>query len=534
MAAVGAGIALFAVLWFSVFSAESSVSSDDGAYALHVRALNDRDSWSVPHVLAEADPAGLTYPYQNSAISDQGFFPAARHPVWVAVLRAGADVGDVVGMRVPPLLGLLVAVGGAASMAGIVHGRDARWVGALVAAGSPLLFHALQLWAHAAVAGAIAVAMAGALTLLRDEVSPWWLAATVGGVATAAALRADGFIFAVAVAGVIGLVGLLRRRLTLVGAGAVVGLASAFSFALVARYGGSIVGPGSDSGISSSRASGVAGGRVRGIVHTFLSTADSVESLVLLVVAFVVAGYAVLQLRRGKDREAQVLFLVAAGAWVVRIALYPREMASGLLGAWPIVLLAFARPRPSIDRSEWHLLGMVLVGSLGVAVTQYDEGGGLNWGGRFLAPAIPALAVLITGGLLALARSSAGRAVLPSVVVLAAVSVVGSLVFDASVRERNHDAVQRVADVRTPVITSSVPLPRLAWSTYPEVQWLQVPFDGQDEKRGARVLLRLLRETEIESVVLFGVSPEATAVLQPGLDIQPGSGPFEVQIGPSR
>ena len=63
---------------------DSSVVSDDGAYALEVVSLLDGGGWSVPHVLAPVDPHGLAYPYESSRVSAKGYFPSGRHVLWAA------------------------------------------------------------------------------------------------------------------------------------------------------------------------------------------------------------------------------------------------------------------------------------------------------------------------------------------------------------------------------------------------------------------------------------------------------------------
>ena len=500
--------------WFVLLPVRSSVTSDDGAYAVHVVALEERGSWSVPHVLAEVDPAGVTYPYQNFSVSDEGFFPAARHAVWIRVLDGANAVGGVAGMRVVPALGLVLAVAASVALSGLLHPAAGRWLPGALACLSPLAFNGLQLWAHAVVAGFIGLALV-ALTRLAERPTFTWTAAGMIGVAVASGLRADGFIFAVAVVGVLLLSGLRQRSVPVLASGAATGLAAIASFLLSAAYADSFVGSAAGAGVTSNRAagSGIAG-RLGGAVQTFVTSGDSPAALVLAVAALGFVGYAVLQVRRGDGRAATALLVLATVLWVVRTSLEPRSEATGLVAAWPVLLLGAIRPWSTLGRGDRRLLGVVGIAAIGVLVTQYDEGGGLNWGGRFLAPAIPALAVLAAAGLrharVRLAEADFRRWCVAAGSLIA-VTFAASLVFDAAGRLRHEELIARVEGVtEVPVVTSVDPLPRLAWRTYPEVQWLRVPTD---EAGGVRALIDDLRTAGVEQVALFGVSPEDAKAL---------------------
>ena len=498
-------------VWLTVLPLQSSVTSDDGAYALHVSALEADGVWSVPHVLAEVDPEGIAYPYQNAGVSDEGFFPAARHAVWIRVLAAADAVGGVAGMRFVPLLGLIVAVSSSMAIAARLHGAEGRWLAGVLAFASPLVFNSLQLWAHAAVAGLIGLSMLGMLRVTSDPSVALTVltAAALGG---ASALRADGFLFASAVVAVLGLSGLRLRRPGIVASAAVCGAVTVGSFLLSDRYADSIVGSTSSAGFSASRGSGRFGGRLGAAVQTFVTGGDSAIGTILAVSALGLTAYGVLCLRRGDASPAAAVLAAATALWVVRISLEPRAEATGLLAAWPVVVLALLRPWSALGREEKRLLGVIALASLGLLATQYDEGGGLNWGGRFLAPAIPVLAVLAAAGIrhaiTLVPRGSTFRWA-AGVTSLVVATFAASLTFDAAGRLQHDSVIARAQDVTdVPVVTSIDPLPRLAWSTYPDVQWLRVPVE---EAGGVDALIADLRSAGIERVALFGVRGEAVA-----------------------
>ena len=200
------------------------------------------------------------------------------------------------------------------------------------------------------------------------------------------------------------------------------------------------------------------------------------------------------------------------------MAAFPSETATGLLGAWPVVLLALAVPWSRRTVGERRLATIVLLGSAGVAVTQYDIGSGFNWGGRFLAPALPLLAVLIAGSLPPLSLAALRRDVFTgSLVLLVFVLGVCSWVVDGQVRS-NYVAILAGADSvapGVPIVTSAIHVPRMDWANYPDRQWLSVPSgpDGPEELR------RLLAAAGIHQVAFYVTRPRtADAVAGHTLD----------------
>ncbi len=139
--------------------------------------------------------------------------------------------------------------------------------------------------------------------------------------------------------------------------------------------------------------------KLEGFVTTLVSTRGaSAGAIVLLLVALVLVVYAAVLVQRGEVGPAAVVIGLATVVWVVRIVAAPDELPPGLLGAWPVVVLAaLGWSRRTPGRSAWS--GIIALATAGVLATQYDVGGGLNWGARFLAPALPMLAVLLASTL---------------------------------------------------------------------------------------------------------------------------------------
>lgn len=525
------GLAALAVViaWFSIFPADSSVTSDDGAYAIEVMALED-GGWSVPHVLAEVDVEGVAYPYRNASVTDEGWFPGARHAVWVRILALGNLASGPVGMHAVSAVWLAVAVAGTATLSHRLGHGDLRVLAAVLLAASPLLFLSLQLWGHAAVVAGASIGMVAAVEVLKGPIRWRVLVLGAAGFAFASALRGDGLIFALAVAGTVGLAGLRRRSGAVVFAGALLALSSLSGYVASKFYSSSILGE-ARIGVASTASGDGTESRLDGLVQTFFSTSDGAGPFLLLAVSLVLVAGAVWRLRRGDGERATALLLVAAVAWTVRLIAHPDAAATGLLGAWPVVLLAFGRPWRAFGDAEKYLALALAIAAIGIGMTQYEGGGGLNWGGRYIAPALPALAVFAAAGLrFGAARSEHRRAVIAATSLLVMCTVGASLVFDATLRTRHDRIVDRVAaDLPGPVVTSSPALPRIAWRTYPDVQWLRMPDDPKDA-RGAAVLAELVREAGIREIVLFHVPAEDTAALTGGRVVRDTSRPTPVRV----
>lgn len=497
--------ALAASAWFAVHPPTASVSMDDGAYAIAVREARD-GAWSVPYGAVAVDPDGDAFPYVNAERSEEGFFPYVRQPAWIVALAAGDALAGPIGMRLLVILcaaGAVIVTGCLALEAGQ---RGAAELAALLIALSPLAFNALQLWAHVAAALGVGVAALGAMRVLDDR---RWLLGTVLAVvgATAAGLaRADGAVFALAVGVVVGLIGLSQRRVHIAAAGLAIAASAVAAQLATASFAERVVGGSGLGRATDSRAAGRLGDRLEAGLDTILSTANPPAGYALALFAFLLSLAAATLWRRADRRAAVILLLAAAGAWGVRIVVAGDELATGLLAAWPLAALLALTPWAKWPPQERRLLAVVLLGTLGIVVTQYDAAGGANWGGRFLAPALPLMAVLVASAVhrARIAGGSDGVRLARASVLLAVLTTAGSLVADSHFRTRSDERVERIEALASPdwVVTSSKALPNLAWRTYGDVRWLHVP---EGAAGGAERLHWILVELGVEQVVLHEV-----------------------------
>ncbi|OWY59774.1 hypothetical protein B7486_72760, partial [cyanobacterium TDX16] len=167
------------------------------------------------------------------------------------------------------------------------------------------------------------------------------------------------------------------------------------------------------------------------------------------------------------------------------------DLVPGLLAACPLLLggivLAIGRLRGPAATCGW----ISLVFAAMVLATQYADSGGTQWGGRYLALALPALVPVALLGLREGARAlgpSGVRVAAPAVVLLLVALPVASLL-------AHHEGSGRVAplvddvlvaaersdpgDGGLPVVVATHPtLPRIAWDRLDDARWLLVAPEG--------------------------------------------------------
>ena len=461
----------------------SAYTSDEGAYALQAIALQD-GHWAYDHELAEYDDAEGTYfPLVNSDRGEEGWLAYARHPLWPTVLAAsGSLFGNDLGLHLPSLLGAVGTACAAWCLAGALDRRAARPAFWLLATG-PVLAHGFLLWAHAPFAAVSGFALVLALQVARGRGGRFAVLGCGALLALGLLLRSEGVFLAAAtglvVAGEVG-----RRAGARTGLFVLVGLGLPSAVALYVErawvssiLGASVAAPASP---ATSGSSSYLAGRASGASSTLLagSYGSGTTARVLALAAMVVPLLAVLALRRGGPRHDVLVGAgIAAGLLVARIVLAPGEPIGGLLPAWPLLVAGLAGAGAWLWRGPGRVLSRVsALVIVAVLLTQYPEGGGLEWGGRFLAALWVPLAALAAAGVAARwdgwhpgLRTVASR----GAVTLGAASAIVCLVAVASLRADHEEVVAGIEATASPVAVSTIPsVPRLAWRTHGEVAWL--------------------------------------------------------------
>lgn len=511
---------VFVFLWFEWFAVDTTTVSDDGAYA--ITALEMQDGWSVPHLLADTDPEGTYYPYQSPTVTDRGFFLAPRHIAWTAILGGTQQVFGDVGLRVFPAIGVALCAIGAFYLARSFGRRDAALGAAALVLTSPILLHGLQLWAHAVVAAAVTAAVIGVSMLLTSGFArgPAFLALL--GCVVASVLRGDGFIFALAVA--MAFAAALWRRtrqgqqpdFRLVAVAASLACAAALSLrgsALAAR----VVTGSSLGAVSPSPSSELTiAERAGALMGTLYSTPRSeLLAFTLLVVVTCLTAAAVCILRTKRESvTAASLLLAASVVLMFRLTTDPWQPATGLIAGWPIVLFVGIRPWRRLGESERMAFTTVLLGIIGVALTQYEQGGAFSWGGRFLSPAVPLLATLAAVALTTIGRESGARLrLMPRVALFAACGFISMLWFDANTRMNYERHVELIALSKNSgvYVTSYRHIARADWGAYQERRWLRVLGIAELER-----VVSDLRDEGVFQFTAYGLTPDQALWLMEG------------------
>jgi hypothetical protein len=121
---------------------------------------------------------------------------------------------------------------------------------------------------------------------------------------------------------------------------------------------------------------------------------------------------------------------------VWRVGWAPNIELQGLVVAWPVAVVGIAGFRPR-DGAARPLAVLLIVFAGLVVFTQYAEGGGFEWGGRFLSPMVGPMAAMAAVGLLRLRPHPMIKGAVATIVV---VPVVAGMMMLTRVRS-DEDAV---------------------------------------------------------------------------------------------
>jgi hypothetical protein len=492
----------------------SGFSVDEGSYAIQAHALRD-GGWAIHWPFRALDPAGAHFPYHGGTVTPIAEYAYVSHPAWPAALSVlSRVVPATVGLR---LLSMVSVIGAALCSAGIARrlfgDGSARWAFWLTAT-SPLLADGLMVWAHAPAAAVAGLAVLAGLALTRGEDRRWWPVLVVA-VAAGVLLRSEAVLLALALGGVVGLAGLVGRHGRAVAVGLVTGATTAASFALERSWIHHVTGT---SGLGALAREGSdtyswLSGRVHGAEVALVqgATSSGAGAITGLLAVALVAAAVVARRRPDLLRTPPWILLAASAVLVVlRTLVADADPVSGLLAAWPAALLALL----SLGRTRSAPL-LLAVGSalfaIAVVLTQYDDGGGLQWGGRYLAPMLVPIAALAAGGVVAgLASVQERRAVAG----LLAATALLALVVPDHVRRGNAEGLGQVRAVgERVVLVHGDQLARLDWTGWPDRCWIADDHDVQGTVRllaGAAVRAAAYVDFAVEDFAGTGavVTPE--------------------------
>lgn len=392
---------------------ESAWADDEGLYALQVESLHE-GTWEYDYYGASFDPEGRWFPIIRAERADGKYFPYIKHPVYVLALFGATEVlGSGIGLYALTMLGLVLAAVAAWLLAAEIEARAARSAFWLVAV-SPMIVNAYVMWAHTLSAAVAGFTLWASLRILKSGLSLPRGVGIIAGLAAGVLFRSEGVLFGGAV-GLTLVVVLLHRRA--VDKAVSVGVLCLFAVTMAVGFERWLIGRITGAGrlaferpresVGERTGWEFAEARLRALWRIVFNPSNASVHLEFALLALILVAASGLALRLG-GRESSVVGMGVASLGVAaallmygdRFAERSTTSASGLFAAWPVALLAFfAMGWRSTGADERVVGAIVLVFATSVFATQYDVGGGGEWGGRFLSPVVVPIAVLAAVGL---------------------------------------------------------------------------------------------------------------------------------------
>jgi hypothetical protein len=473
-------------------------NADEGAALSQTELLLEGEGWSVAHPLPGADPEGIAFPIHNSAlrVGTDEHVPFSKHPVYPVVLMPFVAAFGVAGSHVASVLGTVAAALAAALIARRLDEGIARPAFWFLGVATPLWFDSFVTIAHTIGAAFVGFAV---LLFLRPNVTARIALAGAGLIVLAVLFRTEAILLGIALALVLGARSLTERDRRGVGVAASVLAASAFGHLLDGRLASWVLdGPSVEPSAIPETASFI-DGRIGAFMYTVFAGSDrSVAGLLLstLGVAFVVAAAVVVR-RHPEDRNGIFFFLGAAVAVEsIRWFVEPNAHIAGLVPAAPLLVggLVLLDRATLLRRDVTILVATFTAFFVAVVATQYANGGGGGWGGRYFAIGLP---LIVPVAVVAVQR--AGRTLAPSVrrpavvmcVAIAAILAWSSsvvLLIDHRLTRSFEETVLSVTDGLDsgdgddrPVVVSTRPaLGRLAYRVVLDQRWIGLRSVDED------------------------------------------------------
>jgi len=421
--AVVLGIVLFALIPFVDTGAFGF--PDEALYAAQADALN-HGSWSVDRPAADIDPDGMFSALGPQTIVGDKMIPYSRRPLYPTLLAPFWSIGGTAGAMVLSAVGALAAALFGALIAGYFDKRLAIPTLWLLGIGSPLLFDAHWIVAHALAAGA-AAAMAYFAIIASDPgrqpAAPFrWrkTAPTASAACLAAALlvflRSEGVLIAGIFGGVIAVSGIRPRRWRphfewgRVLLGFTIGAVASAAYLLNNMWARSVT-PGSGGDPSSSnREPDAVWAAWTGLIRPWFPDARyATTSMALVVACCILAPVAARFLPRQHLLSLSLLCIAAVSAGF-RV-FEDHNLISGLLACAPWLLLGgISLRKHDVDRApQAWLVTTTGLATLAILLTSYGVGGAAEWGGRFFHPLLPLIGPVCVVGLSRLLSGYEGR-----------------------------------------------------------------------------------------------------------------------------
>ncbi len=234
------------------------------------------------------------------------------------------------------------------------------------------------------------------------------------------------------------------------------------------------------------------------------------EAALLVMLCALVLGAVAVRRHPGDRRPVKVLAAVAAAAAVLAFAAEPTNLVPGLLVAFPVAAAGLAalvvvRREALAGLPARVAFGTFVVFAAAVAATQYVTGGSGEWGGRYFALGLPALAPVLVLALASLGRALDAPTRTAASGALVACSLAMATMGLSSLRDTHRFTTRLQATAaqagrelgpRPVMVATHAAIPRLAWATFDDQRWLLARPGGLDP------LLRRLTAAGVDRFVL--------------------------------
>ncbi|MGH1494193.1 MAG: hypothetical protein ACRBK7_33180 [Acidimicrobiales bacterium] len=512
-----------------------------------------RDGWTFRHPIPAADPTGRSFPIHLSswAVASPGtadancaatadgcrYIVLAKHVAFLWVATGLFSIGGYgLLILISTLAGLATAIATArlASLVEPAAEKPALWITGLA---SPVLMHSYVAWGHTVAAALIGWATYWLLADRQPSPSarskPFSYRSTGPGLGLfllflACLVRTEAPLAGLAIG-----LALLPRRRRIASAAIATSVVGVVVDRLIATPTGGPVEP-----AASETELGVLGflaGRIEAFTITWLQPAygsHPIDMLILAAAACVVTAGVLARRGPSANQSAQLLLVAALAAVLARFAVAPAALVPGLFAAFPVLfagLLLVDRATLTEERIGELLAGFALFCGA-VLATQYRQGGGGEWGGRYFAVGLP---LGISVAVVALTRAASqferadrrrtGGLLAATMVVMSTMGVVGLRTVRNETEQLAADigaAVEQIDADDRPVVLSSIPgLGRWMWDDLDQGRWLRVPQDDLP------TTARRLRELGVDQLAFVSQRPnEELELLKPWFSVDLGHG----------
>lgn len=488
---------LMAVAWWT--GASGRVSVDEGAAAIQAQALADHGDWTIDDPMRTVDPTGRSFGLRHTETTPEGHVALAKHPLYPVLLAALDRLGGVRLMVGLSIVGTVVAAGWSACLSRRL--RPGIELATLYGVGlaSPLLFDSSLLIAHSGGAAAAAGA-AVAFVRFHESTGPrarWWLVPAAGGLMFTVLLRGEGLLLVLAGAVVAVAAAALRSGVRWWLTAGTMGASGLAAVAIDRGWHAAIVQEGRSVLVPATAESFLAD-RLEGL-HTITLKASyaggTSDRLLWVAVGVLALAALLLRVAPAMERVALIGTALAAAVLCSWLLVAGDHFIPGIAIAFPALWFGLGQLRGADLGAPLVqvLLATSLLFALAVVATQYRQGGGLEWGARYLAIAVPlAVPVAALGFASAFDRLEPERArvIGGSVLVVTAVLGVASArsraetdrasrqVESAIVALAEPSSLGPLDDDRRPIVVSTeFAVPQALWHIYADHRWVRLRDD---------------------------------------------------------